>query len=608
MSEPSSPFDIAREALRQMALRRVPPTPDNYLKFYHETAGTVGDTKLSAEQFARNIGRRLLRDSVERQRLAHGFDQAVAKGDLQEADEAIGRYLDRLKPAEPPAWNELIGNLLRLWEVRQHGWTAARKREALDRVLAAADPSTLHARLQGLLRSWSQAGSDGDIEATREIAREVAREPGTVAAPATSAKASAAIRPSDELDEDGIHTQLRKLLGIGLSNLVSPFLAPHPELGAETADIAAQVDKAVSFAAFDPLAARMKALAFRLEIVAADDREIRNDLLELLRLLLDNIDQLVLEDTWLAGQVEMLREIVDSTPTRRSLNDAGHHLRGVIYKQSQLRQAISESQHQLRTMLAGFLDQLAHFADNTGSYHDQLTECARDIANARDISEIAPALNKVMRQTRSMQEGAKQAHGELVAARAQAQSAEARITALQNELDEASRQMRHDQLTGALNRRGIEEMFEKEVSHAQRRRAPLSVGVLDIDNFKKLNDTYGHDIGDEALVHLTQVVRQHLRPQDSLARYGGEEFVILLPDANENDASQALVRLQRELTRTFFMAEQNRLIITFSAGVAELAAGEDIESALKRADTAMYEAKRSGRNRVVASRTVQKPV
>ena len=126
--------------------------------------------------------------------------------------------------------------------------------------------------------------------------------------------------------------------------------------------------------------------------------------------------------------------------------------------------------------------------------------------------------------------------------------------------------------------------------------------MLDIDNFKQINDTHGHQTGDEALQHLTDVVRENLRPQDSVARYGGEEFIILLPDTLIDSAIAALVRLQRALTKRFFLARQQKLLITFSAGVAELKDGEEPEQTIDRADKAMYIAKRSGKNRVLAAR------
>lgn len=612
MSAPSNPSEIARETLRQMAMRRVAPTPDNYFKVYHEIAGTRADDDASPEQFARSVARRLPRDTAERQRCAHEVDQALTAGDLKAADDALGRYLEKIKATEQPAWNELIASLLRLWEARQHGWTTARKREALDRVLGAADPATLYTRLQGLLRNWNQSlsgpgGAGGDIETVDDDsapAEARALEISALVAPAAPADARL-FAPSAEAE---LAVPLRALLTLSVDRLVPAFLGEHTELAGEASFIGADIAAACDALALDKLHARMKTLAHRMEMSAADDAEIRGGLLELLRLVLHNIGELVLEDKWMAGQVEMLREIVDGQPNPRTLDEAGRRLKGLIYKQTQLKSSLFESQQHLRTMLVGFLDQLALFADSTGTYHDQLSESARQIASATDIAEIGPMLDKVMEQTRTMQRGAQQAHTDLLNARAQAQEAEGRIAKLQSELDEASRQMRHDQLTGVLNRRGMEEMFDKELARAQRRSAPLSVGVLDIDNFKKFNDTYGHDVGDDALIHLATVVRKYLRPQDSLARYGGEEFVILLPDANEADAAQALVRLQRELTREFFMTGQTKLVITFSAGVTELQPGEKLDLALKRADVAMYQAKQAGRNRVVTSSSPVAPL
>ena len=318
-------------------------------------------------------------------------------------------------------------------------------------------------------------------------------------------------------------------------------------------------------------------------------------------LLLRNIDELVLDDQWLSGQIEMLREIVDTKPDPRKLDDAGRRLKELIFKQGQLKHTLAETQRHLRDMLAGFVDQLARFSESTGAYHDRIGQCAQRIAKANDITEIGPLLDEVMTETRSIQDEARRSRDELIVARGQAAEAQERIVTLQNELEEASRLMRHDQLTGALNRRGLEEMFQTESARAQRRGTRLAVALLDIDHFKKLNDSLGHKVGDDALVHLAKVVRQHLRPQDVLARYGGEEFVILLPETGDSDAQQALIRLQRELTREFFMADLQKVVITFSAGVTRLAEGESLESALKRADGAMYQAKQAGRNRVMVA-------
>ncbi|HEU0186956.1 MAG TPA: GGDEF domain-containing protein, partial [Gallionellaceae bacterium] len=122
-----------------------------------------------------------------------------------------------------------------------------------------------------------------------------------------------------------------------------------------------------------------------------------------------------------------------------------------------------------------------------------------------------------------------------------------------------------------------------------------------IDNFKQLNDTLGHQAGDRALVHLSFIIKGTVRPTDAVARYGGEEFLIILPDTGLQDALGTIERLQRELTRKFFLHNNERKLITFSAGVALMTPGEDPLDLIGRADKAMYIAKKTGKNRVVPS-------
>ncbi|MEI6219467.1 MAG: GGDEF domain-containing protein, partial [bacterium] len=253
----------------------------------------------------------------------------------------------------------------------------------------------------------------------------------------------------------------------------------------------------------------------------------------------------------------------------------------------------------LKQMLATFVDRLGDFSETTSGYHDKIEKCAERISKANDIAELSDVLDEVMRETRTVQINAARSRDELTVMRGRVNEAEAEVTRLQNELAHASDMVRHDALTGALNRKGMDEALESEVGRLRRQGGSLSLAMLDIDNFKKLNDSLGHAVGDAALVHLSQIARETIRPQDTLARYGGEEFVVLLPNTPMDDAVSAMVRVQRELTRRFFLSNNDKVLITFSCGIAELRDEETPYDALKRADEAMYLAKRAGKNRVI---------
>ena len=161
--------------------------------------------------------------------------------------------------------------------------------------------------------------------------------------------------------------------------------------------------------------------------------------------------------------------------------------------------------------------------------------------------------------------------------------------------------VREDQLTGSLNRRGLDDVFERETARSDRRGTPLCIALLDLDDFKRLNDTYGHQAGDSALKHLVKIVKETLRSMDVIARFGGEEFLILLPETTVEAASQTMTRLQRELTKHFFLHDNEKVLITFSAGVALRQPNEDQAALVQRADKAMYEAKKTGKNRVIVA-------
>lgn len=380
----------------------------------------------------------------------------------------------------------------------------------------------------------------------------------------------------------------------------------RPALGTDDARFQEQTQQVIQ-GLRDPAAEAFKVksmladFSHRLSFAAEDQAEIRLTLLKLLQLIIENIGELSLDDSWLKGQTDALMEAAQPPLTLRRLDDVERRLKDVIFKQTEAKGRALEAQEELRQMLATFITRLSQMTESSSSYQGKMEESMRQLEQAKKIEEIAPVLKEVISATRLMTTESSGVRDELRAMREKAQTTEAELVKLHRELDRVSAQARHDSLTGALNRQGLDEAMNREVSSVRRKETPLSVALLDIDNFKKLNDSKGHETGDAALAHLATVARECMRPQDTLARYGGEEFVILLPDTPLDKGIEAMTRLQRELTRRFFLAGNEKILITFSAGVAQLAQGESGADAIKRADQAMYLAKRAGKNRVIGA-------
>jgi diguanylate cyclase (GGDEF)-like protein/PAS domain S-box-containing protein len=172
------------------------------------------------------------------------------------------------------------------------------------------------------------------------------------------------------------------------------------------------------------------------------------------------------------------------------------------------------------------------------------------------------------------------------------------VTAQKHAREDLLVQATRDALTGAFNRRYVENVLSKEVERAERHARPLAVAILDADHFKRINDTHGHQTGDEVLRAITERCRNTVRSNDVFGRYGGEEFLIVFPETNLDEARIVAERLRAAVADEPFKVGEDTLRVTVSIGLAAYAPGHDTDKLLQRADAALYNAKLDGRNLV----------
>ncbi|OYY95234.1 MAG: hypothetical protein B7Y41_01620 [Hydrogenophilales bacterium 28-61-23] len=248
----------------------------------------------------------------------------------------------------------------------------------------------------------------------------------------------------------------------------------------------------------------------------------------------------------------------------------------------------------LRKMAQDMTDKTEALANGLDSKNKDLSENVTNLRNSRDKNEILRLLSTVVMQAGGIQNTVESSHKDLLETRRA-------LNVLHEEMAETRQLLNEDALTGTLNRRGLDQTLGREIARAQRGDGVLSLGMLDLDFFKKINDQYGHEAGDQMLVHFTSLIKSIMRKSDALVRYGGEEFTLILPDTDARGAQFVLGRLQQLMSKTPLNFEGAQISITFSAGIATLRPDENGHALLRRADEALYSAKHGGRNLIKIS-------
>ena len=236
---------------------------------------------------------------------------------------------------------------------------------------------------------------------------------------------------------------------------------------------------------------------------------------------------------------------------------------------------------------------------DSGTFHKQMVESSNRMGRLSELDDVRELKHRLADEVHALRQTVdqKQQREELAY-----QQLNQRVASLQTRLSQVEEEAALDELTRVANRRGFDRTLRRMVEQSRAQQLPLSLAMVDIDDFKRINDTHGHPVGDRVLLCAAQQLTKGLRQTDFVSRYGGEEFAVLLGSASSGQMEDRLRTLVAGIAEASYeyelLGKPERVNFTVSCGLTELQPGDTPESFIARADDALYEAKRKGKNRV----------
>ncbi|MEO7337405.1 MAG: GGDEF domain-containing protein [Caldimonas sp.] len=631
----ASPALLAKGALRRLAADRIEPTPENYARAYRLEAGEgkgAGILPGPAQRLIERVAARAF--EADASHAGSEFVMAMAEGRWDLAE----RTLEGAPAQAGDALARLIERIVRGVERGGSVWTIARRKAGVQRVLDSSrgDARRLQQRMSQLITIW-----DGDVQADAAVDAESAAEPrpsdgsgefdagsgagagagavaGAVAgagavevaararrdAAASSSSASASASASaSESSATARSPAWNRVIGalcgplrlaLPITNVASPEGGASQQLAAALETLEARLD---AEGATPDLADAAEQVGFEIGRVVQHRHHLLDQLGKLTLELTASLADLSENDSWVRGQCDAMRLKIEEGLTVRGARAVGDLLHVTRKRHAGLRAERERARDALKALINRMLAEVGELGSRTGTFHESVGRYAAVIEEADSLESLTGVVREMVEESRTVQSLVRSAQQRLNDEHAKATDLSQRVIELEGEMKRLSDEVSTDQLTQIANRRGLMQAFKVERARMERTGRPLSVGLIDIDDFKRVNDELGHGVGDEALKSLASLVSKNLRPGDCVARYGGEEFVVLLPETSGEDAQIVLTRLQRALTGGLFMHKEKQVFITFSAGVTVHRLEDEIETSVERADQALYEAKRMGKNR-----------
>lgn len=293
-----------------------------------------------------------------------------------------------------------------------------------------------------------------------------------------------------------------------------------------------------------------------------------------------------------------------------------------------MRQAIEREKGELTRFLEQVTEALADIDDHTRMQNDDLVvqrdarlkldhslrqhvdDIDAEMESASGLDELKSTvrerISRIRQQVQSFQQGEERRQEDIEAdnqrLRDRLAGLEGQTRMLEEQLKQNEAKLFRDTLTGLPNRLAFDHRVKLEMARMRRDHSALTLAIWDLDRFKEINDSLGHQAGDKTLIIVGKTFMNQIRDVDMIARFGGEEFAMLLPGANKDEALQVVNRIREKLARTKLRYRSREIAVTSSCGLAEFRPGEDVETVFSRADNALYQAKEQGRNRCVISK------
>lgn len=596
--ETKNPIWVARETLKHLATRRIAPTPDQYESIYYQIAGTKPPEHPASLALANKLVTTLRTLGLPQEANRHVVDINLAANDQNWT--AVAQSLGQLiqlqgipdRRLEQP-WGEL---LLMLWDTKsQSGNDPTRREQLVDTVRSLANhPERLNSEIHALIRRWQ------DEVPTNLV-------PATVNGHIEASSTELAVIEDHSL-AIAFWRQWKALLVSTLRDGLIPRLATHQHWIAEIEFIIQGIETVDQPENIDWLEKRIRQCWIHMALRVDQEQRLIDGLLNMLDLFIDHASLPPDLDPWVSHQLELIRENLKKPLTLHRIYDAESILKELVYQQDLLQHTLAEAQQTLKAMISLFLERLGIVTEATGEFQQKIDHYTERVKQTNQAVDLKLILEKLMEDTRHMQLDMLRARDELIKTRQQADATQQRVDELRHHLRQVSEQTRDDRLTGALSHRALVETFSQAQIQMTQNGKPLCLVLLDVDNLGELSAQLGSQAGDDTLTHLVQVIKTVIREGDSVIRYGSEEFLILLPNTLLSTAADMMRRLQRELTKRFFMNNNNRLLVTFSAGVTQYLSNESREQALDRADYAVFLAKKQGKNQVAIIEAPESPL